>query len=48
VLTDRDRVAHDLHEHVIRRLFAVGLLLQGTIPARARAGSAAAAVAGGG
>ncbi len=35
VLTDRDRIARDLHDHVIRRLFAVGLALQGTIP-RAR------------
>jgi len=35
VLTDRDRIAQDLHEHVIQRLFAVGLALQGTIP-RAR------------
>ena len=35
VLTDRDRIARDLHDHVIRRLFAVGLGLQGTIP-RAR------------
>jgi signal transduction histidine kinase len=32
VLTDRDRIARDLHDHVIRRLFAVGLALQGTIP----------------
>jgi len=36
VLTDRDRIARDLHDHVIQRLFAVGLALQGTIP-RARA-----------
>jgi signal transduction histidine kinase len=35
VLTDRDRIARDLHDHVIQRLFAVGLTLQGTIP-RAR------------
>ena len=35
VLTDRDRIARDLHDHVIQRLFAVGLALQGTIP-RAR------------
>ncbi|GFG86059.1 GAF domain-containing sensor histidine kinase [Mycolicibacter algericus] len=35
VLTDRDRIARDLHDHVIQRLFAVGLSLQGTIP-RAR------------
>jgi signal transduction histidine kinase len=31
VLTDRDRIARDLHDHVIQRLFAVGLNLQGTI-----------------
>ncbi|MBX7450490.1 GAF domain-containing sensor histidine kinase [Mycolicibacterium sp. 3033] len=35
VLSDRDRIARDLHDHVIQRLFAVGLALQGTIP-RAR------------
>lgn len=35
VLTDRDRIARDLHDHVIQRLFAVGLALQGTVP-RAR------------
>ena len=35
VLTDRDRIARDLHDHVIQRLFAIGLALQGTIP-RAR------------
>ena len=35
ILTDRDRIARDLHDHVIQRLFAVGLTLQGTIP-RAR------------
>ncbi|EID09613.1 GAF domain-containing sensor histidine kinase [Mycolicibacterium phlei] len=35
VLADRDRIARDLHDHVIQRLFAVGLALQGTI-ARAR------------
>lgn len=32
VLTDRDRIARDLHDHVIQRLFAVGLAVQGTIP----------------
>ncbi|HEY5857164.1 MAG TPA: GAF domain-containing sensor histidine kinase [Aldersonia sp.] len=32
VLTDRDRIARDLHDHVIQRIFAVGLRLQGTIP----------------
>ncbi|GAS89468.1 histidine kinase with GAF domain [Mycolicibacterium brisbanense] len=36
ILTDRDRIARDLHDHVIQRLFAVGMALQGTIP-RARA-----------
>ncbi|WP_067537024.1 GAF domain-containing sensor histidine kinase [Nocardia crassostreae] len=35
VLTDRDRIARDLHDHVIQRLFAAGLNLQGT-EARAR------------
>lgn len=35
VLADRDRIARDLHDHVIQRLFAVGLTLQGVIP-RAR------------
>jgi signal transduction histidine kinase len=35
VLSDRDRIARDLHDHVIQRLFAVGLALQATIP-RAR------------
>ncbi|WP_196814435.1 GAF domain-containing sensor histidine kinase [Nocardia sp. BMG111209] len=29
VLADRDRIARDLHDHVIQRLFAVGLSLQG-------------------
>ena len=32
VQTDRDRIARDLHDHVLQRLFAVGLALQGTIP----------------
>jgi len=32
VLADRDRIARDLHDHVIQRLFAVGLTLQGAIP----------------
>jgi signal transduction histidine kinase len=31
ILTDRDRIARDLHDHVIQRLFAIGLSLQGTI-----------------
>lgn len=38
VVTDRDRIARDLHDHVIQRLFAVGLSLQSTI---AQAGSPA-------
>jgi signal transduction histidine kinase len=33
VLTDRDRIARDLHDHVIQRLFAVGLTLQGALNA---------------
>lgn len=32
VFTERDRIARDLHDHVIQRLFAVGLALQATIP----------------
>ncbi|MGO4617154.1 GAF domain-containing sensor histidine kinase [Nocardia sp. 2YAB30] len=36
VLSDRDRIARDLHDHVMQRLFAVGLSLQGTLQ-RARA-----------
>lgn len=35
VLTERDRIARDLHDHVIQQLFAVGLSLQGAVP-RAR------------
>ncbi|MGH3637702.1 MAG: sensor histidine kinase, partial [Mycobacterium sp.] len=31
VLSDRDRIARDLHDHVIQRLFAIGLGMQGTI-----------------
>lgn len=31
VLSDRDRIARDLHDQVIQRLFAVGLSLQNTI-----------------
>lgn len=30
VLADRDRIARDLHDHVIQRLFATGLKLQST------------------
>ncbi|ORB86069.1 histidine kinase [Mycobacterium kansasii] len=35
VVTERDRIARDLHDHVIQRLFAVGLALQAAVP-RAR------------
>ncbi|MBV8347793.1 MAG: GAF domain-containing sensor histidine kinase [Mycolicibacterium sp.] len=31
VLSDRERIAHNLHDQVIQRLFAVGMDLQGTI-----------------
>ncbi|MCX4092441.1 GAF domain-containing sensor histidine kinase [Nocardia sp. alder85J] len=31
VLTDRDRIARNLHDHVIQRLFAIGMTLQGTV-----------------
>jgi two-component system, NarL family, sensor histidine kinase DevS len=31
VLADRDRIARDLHDHVIQRLFATGLGLRGTL-----------------
>ena len=31
VLADRERIGHDLHDHVIQRLFAAGIDLQGTI-----------------
>ena len=31
ILADRERIAHDLHDQVIQRLFAVGMDLQGTI-----------------
>ncbi len=31
VLADRDRIAADLHDHVIQRLFATGMSLQGTV-----------------
>jgi signal transduction histidine kinase len=30
VVVDRDRIARDLHDHVIQRLFAVGLGIEGT------------------
>lgn len=35
VLADRERIAHDLNDYVIQRIFAVGLDLQGTV-ARSR------------
>jgi len=35
IIAERDRIARDLHDHVIQRLFAVGLSLQSSIP-RAR------------
>jgi signal transduction histidine kinase len=31
ILADRERIAHDLHDQVIQRLFAAGMDLQGTI-----------------
>ena len=31
LIADRDRIARDLHDHVIQRLFAAGLALQSTI-----------------
>jgi signal transduction histidine kinase len=31
VLADRDRIARDLHDHVIQRIFAAGMSLQGTV-----------------
>jgi signal transduction histidine kinase len=31
ILADRERIAHDLHDHVIQKLFAAGLGLHGTI-----------------
>ena len=31
ILADRERIAHDLHDHVIQRLFAAGIDLQGSI-----------------
>ncbi|WP_307832169.1 sensor histidine kinase [Prauserella cavernicola] len=31
LLADRDRIARDLHDHVIQRLFATGMALQGTM-----------------
>jgi signal transduction histidine kinase len=40
VISERDRIARDLHDHVIQRLFAMGLTLQGTV-ARARSAEVA-------
>ncbi len=37
LLEDRDRIARDLHDHVIQRLFAAGLTLQSMIGAVGRA-----------
>lgn len=31
ILSDRERIAHDLHDHVIQRLFAAGMDIQGSI-----------------
>jgi signal transduction histidine kinase len=31
IYSDRDRIARDLHDHVIQRLFAAGMNLQGTL-----------------
>ena len=44
VLADRDRIARDLHEHVIGRLFGIGLALHGT-QRLARSPAAAARIA---
>ncbi|MCV7075490.1 sensor histidine kinase [Mycobacterium szulgai] len=41
ILGERERIAHDLHDHVIQRLFATGMDLQGTL-ARARSPEVAA------
>jgi len=35
LVAERERIAHDLHDHVIQRVFAAGMDLQGTV-ARAR------------
>ena len=35
IIHDRERIAHNLHDHVIQRIFAVGMDLQGTV-ARSR------------
>jgi signal transduction histidine kinase len=31
ILADRERIAHDMHDHIIQKLFTAGLDLQGTI-----------------
>jgi signal transduction histidine kinase len=41
VVSERDRIGQDLHEHVIQRLFAVGLRLQGVLPTVSVAGTRA-------
>lgn len=33
LVADRDRIARDLHDHVVQRLFAIGLSLQSALPA---------------
>ncbi|EWM10188.1 GAF domain-containing protein [Kutzneria sp. 744] len=38
VVSDRDRIGQGLHEHVIQRLFGVGLQLQGMLPTVGDAG----------
>lgn len=40
VLADRDRIARDLHDLVIQRLFATGMSLQGAMPLVAEPGAA--------
>ena len=32
LVSDRDRIARELHDHVIQRLFAIGLAVQATVP----------------
>lgn len=45
VMADRDRIARDLHDHVIQRLFAIGLGLQST-HRRAKSPQVAARISG--
>ena len=40
LLEDRDRIARDLHDHVIQRLFAAGLTVQSVAAALAATGDA--------